>query len=69
SMAELQRLDAQVVGVSVNDPWSNRGFAERNQLAFPLLSDYDRKVVNLYGVALHDFGGLKGYTAAQRSVF
>jgi len=69
SMAALERLDAQVVGVSVNDPYSNRAFAEKNGLTFPLLSDYERKVVKLYGVALKDFAGLKGYTAAQRSVF
>jgi len=68
SIAELQRLEAQVVGISVNDPWSNKGFAEQNRLGFPLLSDYERRVVRLYGVPLVDLG-LKGYTAAQRAVF
>ena len=28
-----------------------------------------RKVVNAYGVSLHDFAGLTSYTAAQRSIF
>ncbi len=69
SMARLNSLKAQVVGVSVNDPWSNKGFADANRLEFPLLSDYNREVVKLYGVELPDFGGLKGYTVAQRSVF
>nr|MDO8134681.1 peroxiredoxin [Candidatus Njordarchaeum guaymaensis] len=69
SIAKLSDVKAQVVGISVNDPFSNKGFAERNMLNFPLLSDYNREVVGLYGVAAKDFAGLKGYTAAKRSIF
>jgi len=69
SMARLNEVKAQVVGISVNDPYSNRGFAEQNMLNFPLLSDYNRDVVKLYDIELKDFAGLKGYTAAKRSVF
>jgi len=69
SIAKLSDLKAQVVGISVNDPFSNKAFAERNMLNFPLLSDYNREVVGLYGVAAEDFAGLKGYTAAKRSIF
>jgi peroxiredoxin len=69
SIARLSELKAQVVGVSVNDPFSNKGFAERNLLSFPLLSDYNREVVRLYGIELKNFAGLKGYSVAQRSVF
>jgi peroxiredoxin len=69
SLAKLSELKAQVVGVSVNDPFSNKGFAERNLLSFPLLSDYNREIVRLYGIELKDFAGLKGYSVAKRSVF
>lgn len=69
SMARFNALEAQVVGISVNDPFSNMAFAEKNMLTFPLLSDYTREVIKLYGVELKDFAGLKGYSAAQRSVF
>jgi peroxiredoxin len=69
SMTKLDQLKAQVVGVSVNDPWSNKGFAERNLLTFPLLSDYNRDAIRLYGIELRDFAGLKGYSVAKRSVF
>jgi peroxiredoxin len=62
-------LKAQVVGISVNDPFSNKTFAEKNMLTFPLLCDYNREAVRLYGVELPDFAGLKGYVAAKRSVF
>jgi peroxiredoxin len=69
SMTRLNELQAQVIGVSVNDPWSNKGFAERNMLAFPLLSDYRRDVVKLYNIELKNFAGMKDYTVAKRSVF
>jgi len=69
SITKLSDLKAQVVGISVNDPFSNKAFGERNMLNFPLLSDYNREVVSLYGVAAEDFAGLKGYTAAKRSIF
>jgi len=69
SMTRLNELKAQVVGISVNDPFSNKGFAEKNMLTFPLLSDYNRDVIRLYGIELKDFAGLKGYNVAKRSVF
>jgi peroxiredoxin len=61
--------NAQVVAISVNDPWTNKAFAEANKLQFPVLSDYVRETVKKYNVFHNDFGGLKGYTAAKRSVF
>ena len=62
-------MKAQVVGISVNDPFSNKAFAEKNRLTFPILSDYNRQVIKTYGVETPDFGGLKGYTVAKRSIF
>lgn len=69
SLAKFNELKAQVIGISVNDPFSNGGFAERNMLTFPLLSDYNREVIRLYDIELKDFAGLKGYSVAKRSVF
>ncbi len=69
SMARLIDLNAQVVGISVNDPFSNKAFAEKNRLPFPILSDYKREVIKQYGLELPDFAGLKGYTVAKRSIF
>ena len=45
SMARLTDLKAQVIGISVNDPFSNKAFAEKNRLPFPVLSDYKREVI------------------------
>ena len=69
SMGRLNELNAQVVGISVDAPAANKGFATVNHLEFPLLSDYTRKVIASYGIELQNFGGLPGYTVAKRSVF
>lgn len=69
SLSKLSSLNAQVVGISVNDPWTLRGFANVNGLTFPLLSDYLREATKAYGVELPDFGSVKGYLVAQRSIF
>jgi peroxiredoxin len=69
ALSNLEALDTQVVGVSVNDPFSNKAFHEMNMLNFPLLCDYNREVVKMYDVFHEDFAGLKGYTAAKRAVF
>ncbi|MDP2901273.1 MAG: redoxin domain-containing protein [Candidatus Bathyarchaeota archaeon] len=68
-LAKLGKLGAEVVAVSVSDPFSLKGFHEDNALNFPLLSDYTRETIMTYGIELHDFAGLKGYTVAKRSVF
>jgi len=69
STQNLNTLNAQVVGIDVNDPFTNKAFADENRLQFPLLSDYARNTVRAYKVNHDDFAGLKGYTAAKRSIF
>jgi peroxiredoxin len=69
SMEALNGLNAQVLAVSVDAPFANAAFAQRNQLTFPVLSDYAREATEAYGVALNNFAGMPGYTASQRAVF
>jgi glutaredoxin-dependent peroxiredoxin len=69
SMARLIDLKAQVIGISVNDPFSNKEFAEKNRLTFPILSDVNRQVIRMYNLEMPDFAGLKGYSVAKRSIF
>jgi peroxiredoxin len=69
SLALFNDLDATVYGIAVDAPFSNNAFAEKNQLNFPILSDYARQAVKAYGIAHDDFAGMPGYTAAKRSVF
>ncbi len=68
-MAQLIDLNAQVIGISVNDPFSNKAFSEKNRLPFPILSDYNREVTRTYELELPNFAGLNGYTVAKRSIF
>ncbi len=69
SMARLTDLKAQIVGIAVSDPFSNKAFSEKNYLAFPILSDYKREVVRAYGIEMPDFAGLPGYTTSKRAIF
>ena len=65
----ISLLPGQVVAVSVNDPFTNKAFADMNRLQFPILSDYTRETIKKYNIFHNDFAGLTGYTAAKRSVF
>jgi len=69
SMSKFNELDAVVIGISVNDPFTQKAFAEANGLNFILLSDYNREAVRKYNVYHENFAGLSGYTAAKRAVF
>ena len=69
SMAQLVDLDAQIIGISVNDPFSNKAFKDKNRLMFPILSDYKREAIRNYGLESVNFAGLEGYTVAKRSIF
>ncbi len=69
NLANLSRLDATVLGISVNDPFTLKAFAESNKLGFTLLSDYSREVSRTYAGLHEDFIGMRGYSAAKRAVF
>jgi peroxiredoxin len=43
ALPEIQRHDAQVVGISVDGAWSHKAFAQARSLGFPLLADYEPK--------------------------
>ena len=49
--AELGRLGARVVGVSVDTIESHREFARNHQLSFPLVSDAGGAIATRYGVS------------------
>ncbi|HUK50639.1 MAG TPA: redoxin domain-containing protein, partial [Terriglobales bacterium] len=53
---------------SVNDPFTNKAFADANRLNFPILSDYMRDTIKKLNIFHTDFAGLKGYTVAKRTV-
>jgi glutaredoxin-dependent peroxiredoxin len=69
SLSEYNKLGAQVVAISVDSPFANKGFKDQNNLAFPLLSDYTKSVSQQYTGLYSDFAGLPGLTAAKRAAF
>src|SRR5689334_17083551 len=56
-IAKFEGMDAQVFGISTDNIPSLKEFAEKNKLAFPLLSDFSkREVAKEYGVLIPDAG-------------
>ena len=49
---EFRKLDAQLLGISVDGVWCHAAFAEARHLKFPLLADFEPKgaVARQYGV-------------------
>jgi glutaredoxin-dependent peroxiredoxin len=67
SLAQLNRANAQVLGISVDTFFALKAFANQQHLTFPLLSDFNKQVIREYGVFNDDMIGLKG--VAKRAVF
>lgn len=68
-LGELQKLNARLVAISVDPPFSQRAFAEKYGFTFTLLSDFKREVIRKYDVVWKDLAGLQGYESANRAVF
>lgn len=68
SMSKFNDMNAVVLGISVDPPFSNKAFKDHNKLNFDILSDYNREVVKKYDVSW-EFPFLPGYILAKRSVF
>ena len=58
-------LNAQILGVSLDDVESHREFAENHSLPFPLLADVDGDAADAYGVKTR----MLGMTVAKRQTF
>ena len=62
---EFKKINAQILGVSLDDVESHQKFAENYDLPFPLLADVDGKAADAYGVRTKMFG----MTVAKRQTF
>jgi peroxiredoxin len=67
SMSELAGLSANVLGVSTDTFFALKAWADAERLTFPLLSDYNKTVIDQYGVVNPDMIGLKNI--AKRATF
>ena len=69
SISMFGKLNAIVLGISVDSPFANKSFKEQNMITFELLSDITREISNTYCGLYNDFAGVEGYNVARRSVF
>ncbi|MGD9672166.1 MAG: redoxin domain-containing protein [Candidatus Nitrosocosmicus sp.] len=69
SLNSLKNRNVMVLGISVDSPFANKVFAEHHGLNFPILSDYDRQVIEKYNVVMPSLGKLKDYKVAKRAIF
>jgi peroxiredoxin len=71
-MNAYSSLNAEVWGISGDNPFAQAAWAEKERITVPLLADYEHKVAHAYGVAYDSFLpqknlGMSG--VAKRSAF
>ncbi|MGH9681895.1 MAG: peroxiredoxin [Candidatus Acidiferrales bacterium] len=57
-MKQFEKLDAQVLGLSVDSVWAHKAFADKMGIGYPLLADFHPRgaVADKFGVYLADKG-------------
>jgi peroxiredoxin len=69
NLGKLEAADTQVLGVSMDSPFSNFHFAQQNGITFPLLGDWGGEVTKKYGLAkMYEIQGAK-LESARRATF
>ena len=59
-LSAYENLNAKVYGISVDSPFAQEAMALKENLNFPLLSDFNKETSLAYGVLYEDFIGFKG---------
>lgn len=68
SLAEYEGLDAQILAISVDSPYTLAKWKEEQQFNFPLLSDFNKSVSKKYDALYKEFAlGMKG--VSKRAAF
>lgn len=71
-LGEYESLGAKVIGISGDNPFAQKEWAEKNGIKLTLVSDYEHDVAKAYGVAYDSFLPEKNLTmggVAKRSAF
>lgn len=63
-LSAYEALDAQVIGISVDSPFTQEVWAKQNQITIPLVSDLNKEVTKAYDVLFPGLAGI-GDTAAR----
>lgn len=66
-IGDYQKLNAEVWAISCDSAFAHEAWAKQNSISITLLSDYDKKVCELYDVVLQDLVGLG--KASKRAAF
>jgi peroxiredoxin len=66
-LSSYNDLNAQVYGISVDSPFAQEIMSQKENLNFPLLSDFNKETSKSYGVLYEDFIGFTG--VSKRSAF
>lgn len=68
-LSQFNSMNSAVYAISVDGPFANKGFKEKNSLNFTILSDYKKEAIKAFGIELQNFAHVEGYITAKRSVF
>ncbi|MEB2329801.1 MAG: redoxin domain-containing protein [Ignavibacteriaceae bacterium] len=55
-LSSYSDLNAEVLGISVDSVFTQEAWAKANNITIPLLSDFNKKVINLYNTSYPDGG-------------
>ncbi len=67
NLDEFHRLGAEVYGISVDSHHSQRVWAERLELTYPVLSDLDRRMMTAFDIKMDQFGAY--HDISRRALF
>jgi mycoredoxin-dependent peroxiredoxin len=62
NLAKLEAANTQVLGVSMDSPFSNKAWAEKIGVTFPLLSDWGGETTKKYGIYNAQYGAARRVT-------
>jgi peroxiredoxin len=62
-IGQYKGLNAEVIGVSVDSPFSQEAWAQKEKISITLASDLNKKTAEAYGVLLPDLIGLGAVSA------
>jgi len=62
-LAQFGSLNAEVIGVSVDSPFAQEAWAQKEKIGITLASDLNKKTAESYGTLLPDLNGLGAVSA------
>ena len=69
NLSKLASADTQVLGVSMDSPFSNFAFAQQNGVTFPILGDMSATAIKAYGLEKDAHIGGVTMPTARRATF